>query len=73
MGRLPQVPGERAVRAFQRAGFRLVRWQGSHAILDDGRVILSIPCHAGRALKKGLLASLIKDAGLTVDEFNKLR
>jgi predicted RNA binding protein YcfA (HicA-like mRNA interferase family) len=51
------------------ASIQFVRRHGSHAILDKGRVILSIPCHAGRTLKKGLLAALLKDAGLTIDEF----
>ncbi len=69
MARLPQVTGQEAVRAFRHAGFEVRRWHGSHAILDNGRVTLSVPCHGGRTVKKGLLSSLLKDAGLTVEEF----
>lgn len=72
MARLPQISGDRAVRAFRRAGFAIMRQHGSHVILDNGRVTLSVPAHAGRALKKGLLAALLKDAGLSPDEFRSL-
>jgi predicted RNA binding protein YcfA (HicA-like mRNA interferase family) len=44
---------------------------GSHCIMkkDGHRYRLSIPIHGNKTLGTGLLASLIEDAGLTVEEF----
>jgi predicted RNA binding protein YcfA (HicA-like mRNA interferase family) len=67
--RLPVISGAEAVRAFERDGWRFDRQMGSHAILlKPGHVAtLSIPQH--RELAPGTLRSLIRVAGLTVDEF----
>ncbi len=74
MPKLPRdVSGERAVRVFGRAGFVVDHQTGSHVILvhsGDPRKRLSVPRH--RALKPGLLLKLIKDSGLTVEQFIEL-
>ncbi|MHB1033801.1 MAG: type II toxin-antitoxin system HicA family toxin [Pirellulales bacterium] len=69
--KLPRVTGEEAVKAFCAAGFVVDRVAGSHHILKHPAKPrrLSIPVHAGRTLGAGLLRSLIKAAGLTVEEF----
>ena len=68
----PRVTGEQAVRAFCRAGYWVERQRGSHKILrHEEKVGLSIPVH-NRTLGVGLLASKIKDAGMTVEEFTAL-
>jgi predicted RNA binding protein YcfA (HicA-like mRNA interferase family) len=69
MARLPVVSGAEAVRAFGRAGWQFDRQQGSHVILlKPGHIAsLSIPQH--RELAPGTLRSLIRAAGLTVEEF----
>lgn len=71
--RLPQIRPERLVRALQRAGFRIDRQRGSHAILenDEGRSV-TIPMHAGRDVPRGLLAQILDDAGLTADNLRAL-
>jgi predicted RNA binding protein YcfA (HicA-like mRNA interferase family) len=72
MAKLPVAKGDDAIKAFERAGFYLDHWSGGHAILchPDGRH-LSIP--GGRKeLKPGTLRTLIRKAGLTVDEFTEL-
>ena len=71
MSELPQVSGKDAIKAFGKLGFHIVRQRGSHAILkkDGFPILLSVPLHD--ELKKGTLRSLIRDAGLTVDEFCK--
>ena len=72
MAKLPVVKGDDAIKAFGRAGFSLDHWKGRHAILyhPDGRH-LSVP--GGRKeLKPGTLRTIIRKAGLTVDEFTKL-
>ncbi len=69
MGKLPVVSGAEAVRAFEAAGWRVDRHRGSHAImLKQGHIAsLSIPQH--RELAPGTLRSLLRAAGLTVQEF----
>ena len=71
--RLPQVSGRNAARVFERAGFVFDHQRGSHMIYyreADGRH-LSIPDH--QELGRGLLRKLIKQAGLTPEEFVRLR
>ena len=71
MAKLPVISGERAIKAFIKAGWRFDRQTGSHVILrkEGSPVTLSIPLH--RELKKGLLRALIRDADMTVEEFLK--
>lgn len=72
MPRLPRVSGRQAVAAFERAGFRIRRQRGSHIILTKAGVpvTLSVPDH--RVLKPGTLRALIRKAGLTIEEFQRL-
>jgi predicted RNA binding protein YcfA (HicA-like mRNA interferase family) len=74
MPKLPRASGDRHIRAFQRAGWRLNHVEGSHHILvKPGRdVHLSIPVHKGQELGVGLLHKLIAKAGLTDDEYIEL-
>ena len=44
MGKLPGVPHLQAVRALEKAGFRILR-QGKHIVMTDGQSILTIPGH----------------------------
>lgn len=71
MTRLPVVSGVEFVRAVARTGFTLDRTEGSHMILigPTGRRI-TVPRHRERG--RGLLRALIRDAGLTRDEFLQL-
>jgi predicted RNA binding protein YcfA (HicA-like mRNA interferase family) len=58
------MKGKELVQLLRREGWTLEHVRGSHHILaKDGRR-LSIPVHAGKELGKGLLASLLKEAGL---------
>jgi predicted RNA binding protein YcfA (HicA-like mRNA interferase family) len=74
MSKVPQVTGKEAVRAFERADFRVARIKGSHHIMKKKghRLHLSVPVHDGETLGKGLLNDLIATAGLSLDEFIKL-
>ena len=69
MARLPVVSGREAVRAFERVGWRVSRREGSHIILTKPGipVVLSVPDH--REVQRGTLRSLIRGAGLSVEEF----
>lgn len=71
--KLPVVSGSEAVKAFGRAGYELDEQHGSHVILrrtGPPHRRLSVPNH--KELAKGTLRALIREAGLTVEEFAKL-
>lgn len=66
---LPRVSGDEAIRALEKLGFVRVRQKGSHVILRRGSVGCVVPLH--RELKVGTLSGVLKQAGLTADEFSK--
>jgi len=70
---LKPLPADKVIKALTKAGFRPVRQRGSHVVLkhNDGRVTV-IPVHRGEELGRGLLSKIIKDAGLTREEFLKM-
>jgi predicted RNA binding protein YcfA (HicA-like mRNA interferase family) len=69
MSSLPSVSGRKVVRAFEELGWQVARQRGSHIILvkEHHPATLSVPDH--REVAKGTLRSLIRAAGITVDEF----
>lgn len=69
MPKLPIISGAGAIKVFENAGFTRARQSGSHVVLkkENFPVLLSVPLH--KELDRGLLRSLIRDAGLTVGEF----
>lgn len=72
MASLPSLSGERAVRAFQKAGSLKDRPHGSHVILikPGHPASLSVPQH--RELAPGTLRALIRASGMSVDQFVNL-
>jgi predicted RNA binding protein YcfA (HicA-like mRNA interferase family) len=69
MGRLANISGGEAAKAFGRAGWQVVGRVGSHVVMSKAgvRANLSIPQH--KELSTGTLRALIRAAGMTVDEF----
>ncbi len=68
---MPQCSGGEAIRAFSELGYREVRQKGSHVFLKhEERRSISVPLH--KSLAKGTLRTLIRDAGITVEEFIEL-
>jgi predicted RNA binding protein YcfA (HicA-like mRNA interferase family) len=63
------ISAERAVRAFSKAGFSIVT-RGKHIGMSDGSRRITIPDH--KRLNPYTLKAIIKDAGLTDEEFKKL-
>ncbi len=70
--KLKLCSGAEAVRKFQRAGWSVARQKGSHVMMTKSgyQYTLSIPQHD--ELGPGLLRKLLRQAGITVDEFNAL-
>lgn len=64
---LPRVSGTDAVRALQRLGFVVARQRGSHVVLKRGGVGCVVPLHA--ELKVGTLSGVLKQAGVSADDF----
>ncbi|MDE2149710.1 MAG: type II toxin-antitoxin system HicA family toxin [Gammaproteobacteria bacterium] len=67
MPRLPHVSGAEVVRALERLGFSVARQRGSPIVLRRGPSGCVIPNH--RELKVGTLSGVLKQAGVTVEEF----
>lgn len=63
------VSSERAVRAFKKVGFEVIR-AGKHIVLSDGSRLVTIPRH--KRLNPYTLQSIIRDAGLTAKTFREL-
>jgi len=73
--RLPSVKALAVIRALERAGFQMVRSAGSHHRLvhwQDPRRATTVPVHKGRDLPRPMLRAIIKQAGLSVEEFVRL-
>jgi len=72
MPKLPVCKGKEAVRAFEKYGWSLARYIDDHFILKKTgeRFLLSVPDH--NPVKKGTLRRLIRDSGLSVNEFVEL-
>jgi len=73
MSKLPVVSGKLAVAAFFKIGYEFDHQTGSHMILRNIHPPyrrLTIPNH--KELAKGTLRAIVRQAGLTVDEFVEL-
>ena len=55
-----------ALRVLEKAGFRIAR-QGKHIVLTDGQRILTIPRH--NPVNAFTMGGIVRDAGLTVEQF----
>ena len=67
---LPVLRPKQVVAVLEKAGFKVRRQTGSHAIMYKSSIRhpISIPQHP-RDLPKGTIRAIIRQAGLTVDEF----
>jgi len=67
MPEYPVLSGARIVRALERLGFEQVRQRGSHIVLRRSGVGCVGPMH--REVKRGTLAGIVRQAGVTPEEF----
>ncbi len=75
MTNLPSVNADRLIRALRRAGFFVHHITGSHHVLkhpDRPELRVVVPYHGGVDIKRGVLRSILRQAGLTTDELIEL-
>lgn len=73
MSRLPVVSGQSLVKALGKLGYELDHQTGSHMILrhvGPPHRRLTVPNH--KELAKGTLRAILREAGLTMSEFQEL-
>jgi len=71
--KLPSVKARQVIKVLDAIGFQRIRQSGSHVTYrhPDGRwTIVSV--HPGKTIPKGTLCKIIRDAGLSVEEFIRL-
>ena len=69
---MPKLPGINhldAVRALEKAGYWIAR-QGKHIVMTDGSRVVTIPRH--NPVNAITMGNIVRDAGLTNEEFRKL-
>lgn len=69
MPKLSGINHLEAVRALEKAGFRVAR-QGKHIVMTNGARILTIP--RNNPVNAFTMGGIVRDAGLSVDEFRRL-
>ena len=71
MTKLPLVSGEKAIKSLCKSGFVVTRQKGSHIRLKkmtfQGMITVTVPLH--NVLDRGTLKSILRTAGVSVDEF----
>ena len=70
---MPKIPGVNhlnAVRGLEKAGFNIVRQGKKHIVMSNGQRFLTIP--RKNPINAFTMGGIVRDAGLTVDEFRKL-
>ena len=72
MTKVPRVSGRECIAALGKAGFVVIRQKGSHIYIRRDRPFaqISVPDH--RELDTGTLRAIIRQAGMTVEEFTNL-
>ena len=70
MSKLSPVKPAELIRILEAMGFVRIRQSGSHVVLrhPDGRWT-TVPMHKGKDVAKGTLSKILRDVGLTYDEF----
>lgn len=71
MPKLPRISGSEAIRRLERLGFVAARQRGSHVVLRRSGSGCVVPNH--RELKTGTLAGILRQAGVTPEEFTAVR
>jgi predicted RNA binding protein YcfA (HicA-like mRNA interferase family) len=67
--KLPGIAHLQAVKALEKAGWQVIR-QGKHIVMSNGERIVTIP--RNNSVNAYTMAGIVKDAGLTIEQFKVL-
>ena len=73
MDHIPSTSPRKLIRVLEKAGFVIQRQVGSHVHLrhTENGLITRVPMH-NKDLSRGFLKAILKQAGISTDEFKKL-
>ncbi len=71
MPRIPTFKPKEVIKILEKAGFKFVRQKGSHRIYLKNNRAVTVPYH-NKDIRKGTLGAVIKQSGLTLEEFLNL-
>ena len=73
MSRLRLLPYRELCKIAETAGFHWVRCEGSHNTFrnDQGQIVI-IPDHGSQVIVRPLLRKILRDMGMSVNEYNRL-
>jgi len=67
---LPRVTAKELIAILKKRGFLLIRSSGSHHVFKDAKGNRAVvPVHAGKTMRLGTLAGILRDADISVEEF----
>jgi predicted RNA binding protein YcfA (HicA-like mRNA interferase family) len=75
MGKLGRLPARKVIQKLKKAGFYESHQRGSDLDLksDDGTKVVTVPVHGSKDIPVGTLYNIVvRQAGLSVEEFNSL-
>ncbi len=72
MDRLPSLSWKKLVRILSKVGFYIHHQTGSHIVLKRDQPYCRVVVPAHRTIKRGLLRTIIRETGMTRDEFLEL-
>jgi len=74
MARLPHVTAAEVIRVLEQKGFEFKRSRGSHRIYrhpESGRRV-TVPFHRGKNIPPGTLLNILREVGISKEEFEGL-
>ena len=74
MSQTPAVSGKQLVKILEGQGWYVKRVRGSHHILRHPTVpdAIPVPVHGNHPIKRGTLGGILRTAGISREEFNRL-
>ncbi|MEK7165775.1 MAG: type II toxin-antitoxin system HicA family toxin [Patescibacteria group bacterium] len=74
MPNIPVITATKLFKVLKKKGFVLDRIKGSHHVFVSvsDQVSVSVPFHKGRDLGRGITRAILKDANITLEEFQSL-
>lgn len=72
--KLPAISGKQVIAALEKEGWYVKRVRGSHHVLRHPNIpdVIPVPVHGNREIKRGTLASILRAAGISREEFMRL-